>query len=575
MNKVQRLLDRHAGPLVVLAVFLLGVGIRVWGMGFGLPYLYHPDEPNNIEIAQRILQTGDLNPHFYHYSPFYFYLNAAAYLPYVAIQLVRGVPPAKTIGGLLPLDMRLPGTGFTAQPLTVLIGRAVSVVFGSLCVVLVYLLAMKMFRSRIAAGLAALFVAVSPELAAHSRVMTPDTLVVFFCVLNAYYSIDVLRRGNRADYMLAGAAGALAASAKYGAAVVLVVPALAHVLANGFGGGLKNTRIWLTVVAAVLTFVLLNPPAVLYSREFYSGITSGVTNYATGHAGMEGGAPSWYLGYFWWSEGLIAVLGLVGMIVWSLREPKEGLLLAAFPVVYFCVISSLVVRNDRTAIPITPFLYLFCVGLLSVLWKSRPANAIRTEWVRIAVLILVGLMLAFSTMSLVQTMGDLLNVDARETSRVWIEQNIDPGAKIGIEAYDPYLDKRFVHVTLVGVQYDLPWYQQHGFDYVILSRGSYGRFFREPELYKYTVHDYKRRFSEFELVKIFDDTRSEPWIYRLLRSFRDRAQSAQFWDGFMEIRIYRVPPVKSNGWNLVAPRALRNASIRRYQRAGPMPAWRA
>ena len=43
----------------LLIVFLvLAAVLRIWGLDWGLPYLYDPDEPNKIEMAQRIFKTG-------------------------------------------------------------------------------------------------------------------------------------------------------------------------------------------------------------------------------------------------------------------------------------------------------------------------------------------------------------------------------------------------------------------------------------------------------------------------------------------------------------------------------------
>ena len=516
-------------------------------MDYGLPYLYHPDEPGKIGIAQRILKTGDLDPHYYLKPPFYLYLNAAAYLPYVVVQMASGVPAQTTIQNLAPPERYAQGSGYTTQPLTVLIGRGVSVLFGSLCIILVYLLVSKVFSNRMSALVTALFVAVSPELAAHSRLITPDILVVFFCVLTVYFSINIYQRGRSRDYVLVGIAGALAASAKYEPAIVLVVPATAHVLANGFRGSLANKRIWISVLVAVVTFLMLNPPVVFNFNGFLNGITHETEHYSTGHFGMEGGSAAWYFGYFWWREGPMAVLGLIGMAVYGVKNPKMGSLLSIFPAVYFVFVSSFVVRNDRTAIPITPFLYIFAIQLLVVIWKSQPIAHLGIVWSRIAVLTATTAMLGFSALSVLQDIGDLLNVDARETSTFWIDHNIDPHAKIGVEGYAPFIENSFDRLVQVGayarlIDHDLRWYQEEGFQFLVASRGAYGRYFRQPELYKFQIHTYRRLFAELQLVKEFDDTRQESWIFQKLRSFRERANSSQFWDGFMEVRIYRVPP---------------------------------
>lgn len=60
--------------LVVLAGFLL----RVWGIGFGLPELYHQDEPIVVNHAMAY-GAGDLNPHYFALPPFLSYLLFALY----------------------------------------------------------------------------------------------------------------------------------------------------------------------------------------------------------------------------------------------------------------------------------------------------------------------------------------------------------------------------------------------------------------------------------------------------------------------------------------------------------------
>lgn len=47
--------------LILAALILTGFGARVWGISYGLPYLYHPDKPMGAGVALHMLKTGDLN----------------------------------------------------------------------------------------------------------------------------------------------------------------------------------------------------------------------------------------------------------------------------------------------------------------------------------------------------------------------------------------------------------------------------------------------------------------------------------------------------------------------------------
>ena len=51
----------------------LGAALRLWGLGYGLPAVYNPDE---VAIMNRALgfAQGDLNPHNFLYPTFYFYV---------------------------------------------------------------------------------------------------------------------------------------------------------------------------------------------------------------------------------------------------------------------------------------------------------------------------------------------------------------------------------------------------------------------------------------------------------------------------------------------------------------------
>jgi hypothetical protein len=44
-------MSRKGGLVLVVAMLAFAFGLRVWGIGFGLPYIYHPDEPTYVSQA--------------------------------------------------------------------------------------------------------------------------------------------------------------------------------------------------------------------------------------------------------------------------------------------------------------------------------------------------------------------------------------------------------------------------------------------------------------------------------------------------------------------------------------------
>ena len=58
----------------VSTVVLLGLGflvlatvLRVVFLDWGLPYIYHPDEPINIATIHKMIAESDFDPHFFQY----------------------------------------------------------------------------------------------------------------------------------------------------------------------------------------------------------------------------------------------------------------------------------------------------------------------------------------------------------------------------------------------------------------------------------------------------------------------------------------------------------------------------
>src|SRR3989338_379142 len=75
--------------LPIWGILILGFLVRVVGINFGLPDLYHADEPIIVNHAAAY-GTGDLNPHFFKIPPLVSYLVAVAYGVYFLIARALG-----------------------------------------------------------------------------------------------------------------------------------------------------------------------------------------------------------------------------------------------------------------------------------------------------------------------------------------------------------------------------------------------------------------------------------------------------------------------------------------------------
>ena len=516
VRRVETIISARYAGWVMSGIVLLALGIRAWGLDFGLPSLYHPDEPLHVTIAQNMLKTGDLNPHFFDYPSLFFYIHALAYVPYYLVGMFVGIFGT-------PADIPYPvthllGVGSTTMPSTFMLGRWLTVLFGVGSVVLVYYVGKQLFNRPGVGILAAFITAVSPAQVNSSRFITPNIMLTFFGILGLYGAVMLLQRGETRDYVLAAVGIGLAASIKYNGALLIVVMAAAHFLRAG-PGGFKDKRIYLAPLLAGAIFFLTTPFAILDSEKFLNDVRADAAHYSTAHFGMEGNALAWYLDYLWSVEGLIVLPALLAMLRGVITRSKPLLMLSVFPVIYFIFISTFVVRNDRTALPMLPFLALLGSSLLFyLLGRVWPPNTLAQRVGAGA----VGLVMAMSVLyPLWQTVDrsqqGMSGVASRDAARDWINSSLPEGARIAVEAYGPVIDDTRFDVDWVGrvTQYSAEQYAQQGVEYVVASGGIFNRFYREPDRYPGDIQQYDTLFSQLEPVRTFPERMYEIRIYEV------------------------------------------------------------
>jgi 4-amino-4-deoxy-L-arabinose transferase-like glycosyltransferase len=498
--------------LLLLVIVLVAASLRFYNIDFGLPQLYHPDEPT-VAISQRMFKTGDLNPHFFNYPTLFLYINAAAYVPYYEIGRMLG--EFETPDDIAELEMLGLGTGLIRTPSVILLGRTLSALVGTLSVVLIYLTG-KQLRDPTTGLLAALLLTFAPIHVMESHYITANVYVTFFALLVAWTSLNIYHRGLWRDYALAGIAVGLVMASKYNGAMTGLFVVIAHFLRNGWSG-FKQPKIYVALLLIPITFVLVTPYAILDFETFWKDMRFEASHYSTGHAGMEGNALQWYLSYFWQSGGLIAPLALAASIFALYRRAWHVIIVAVFPLVYFVFISSFNVRNARTAMLAEPFFYLLVAWFLVELWQllDQRAGKRALRIGRYAIIFFAALIILFPATRTARQLSNLTRIDSRETARVWIEENLPETSKVGIEAYSPYVDpKRFeVEAIIRANYYELDWFAENEFDFLILSQGMYNRYLDDPARYPAEVEQYNRLFNTFEQIKLFNDGDYEIQIY--------------------------------------------------------------
>jgi 4-amino-4-deoxy-L-arabinose transferase-like glycosyltransferase len=495
-------------------ILLASLLVRAWGVDYDLPYIYNPDEPAYITISQNIFKTGDVNPHFFNYPSLFFYINALAYIPYFLLGNVLGV--IHSPGDILPPISLAMGVTQAQMPTAVLWGRIITICFGVGTVGLAYLAGRQLSGRPAVGAITSLMLAVSPTNIGYSRLITPDTFVTFFVLASFLASILVYQQGKTWNYVAAGICAGLAASCKYTGGVVVLPLILAHFLRCG-REAFKQRNLYLALFLCGAGFFATTPFALLDSHKFLDDLRFEIQHYGTGHPGMEGNSLAWYLNYMWTTGGVLYLLAVPGFVYSAVSRPQETSLRLIFPLAYFAVLCSFVVRNDRTFLPLTPFLFLSAALFLIFLYDKL--RAMKKESLRrLSPALLAGLTAAALAIPIVKTADDvrrLTTVDSRETARIWIADTLPRGAKIAIESYSPFVDPQRFTVqgfwSMIGK--DPEWYAENGFEYLVFSQGMYGRFYLEPERYGSEVKQYDGFFTRLTLVKMFVDGGYEIRIY--------------------------------------------------------------
>ena len=523
---------KHAKWLLALIV-LVALGARLWGVEAGLPVIYHPDEPDYSRIAQRIFKTGDLNPHTFNYPSVFFYLNALAYVPFYVGGKVFGVYESR--GDIAEPVSFLQGITVTSQPNAILMERLLTVAFGVGVVLLVYVVGRSLLNSRLAGLIGAFLMAVSVTNVTYSRWITPDTFLVFFILFAFWGAVQVYKHGELRHYLLAGVGLGLVGGTKYNGVLIVVTLIAAHFMRRGLRG-VVDPRLYLAGLASVVTFLVTTPFAIFDYPRFIADLRFEAQHYSTGHLGMEGETLEFYLAHFRNYEGLVVLLALLEAGRGLVTRNKPLILLSVFPLLYFLFIIQFVVRNDRTLLPMLPFVYLlgghFLVNAAGVASRDGAVGEGRrrvhrgavaaARWVAlcgVAVLALLTIVVPMERMA-VSTTYRLDGINSRSEAMRWIEGNVPPGSRIAIEAYSPYVDPQRYSVTGVTriAEHPAEWYIENGQDYLVFSKFTFRRTLNARDRFPEEARRYDEMFAMFEQVKVFPHGDYEILIYRVPKS---------------------------------------------------------
>lgn len=413
---------------ILLFIILTGFALRVWGLGFGLPFQFHQDEPMMVNHALAY-GTGDLNPHYFALPPFTSYLLFFVY----GLLFLAG-----KIAGIWAGGREMAVYFFKDPTVFYLSGRmAAGVLPGTFNILLTYILARKVMGER-PALFAAAVMAVSFLNVINSHYIYVDTLLVTGVLLTFIALGRMTGLPSLGNYLLCGICIGFSAGVKYNG-VLLVVPFLAaHVLVSR-GTGFKLTvlsgKAWAAAAAAVFTFIAANPYMLLSPGEFLGSIA--VQSRAF-----------WYTGWqhhFIYSlrEGLsapILLAGSAGLIILLMRT-GWGRVAGSFWGIFYLVLVFRSQHFARYVLPLVPFVSM---GAAYVLFgdTAQRYRIARSPGYAFLVCILFLPPVLFKSIT-----ADMLfsSTDTRVVSAGWIKDNLSPGSALACDStnFRPALNQTY------------------------------------------------------------------------------------------------------------------------------------
>ncbi len=505
MSKLTSSARRNWVSWALIGLVAVGLGLRVWGITFGLPYLYHPDEPLGVDVGINMVRTGNLNPDSFGYGSLFFYLNALAYAIYYVAGHFIGLFRAPA--DLPQLERLALGVGRAVMPTEMLAGRGVSLLAGILCIPLVYWLG-KRLSGRSVGILAAALAALSPTLVIHSQYVTPNMLVTMMSLVALVTLVRLTPHARARDFVLAGVALGAAIASKYNA--VFLVPAYLVAYLMLFGRSVLRQRgIYLSCLAAIVTFFVITPFALFDNAKFMDDTVFHVTGYEVlRHPGAEGNTLQYYLSILLSREGLLIFTALGAAVVYLVKRNRIGLILSAFAFPYFIYIARLRLRTDYTLLLIVPALMIMAADAVVMLWRhfTRAPSQFADRIARIGLVIFVISSIGYLAFQAAAFDIQQTTPDGREYARRWIVNSVPAGTRIAAESYAPFIDPQAYRVDYFnGLRLNPPaWYIAQGYDLLVLSSGSYQRFYQMPESYPAEIRQYDALFSQFPTVAQFD-----------------------------------------------------------------------
>jgi len=532
----------------LLAITLISYLVRVWGIQFGLPFEYHPDEQQYLFPAVQVV-WGDFQPHA-HYNPaFYPYLLGAVFsATYWGLYLFGAFPETFNLE-LAWSDAMLPWT--TGM---IFLARYITVSVGVLTSLLVYHLGRRAYNRQVGLGAALIFGATFlPAREAHFAVS--DTPVALGVTVTLYLCLAILQRGRWTDYLKTGIALGLTSAIKYNAGLLVIPISAAHLLSyrysNWFDRFKQSWLLLMTGTVSLLSYSLVSPYTIIEYEKFWANFSENLESARTGFQGLAldpDGGLLFYLKTFVWGFGWpLSLTFIIASLFLLWRHRRIDLLMLIFPLFGLFYMQRQAMYFARWLMPfIPPLAVISAEGIWQVSrlvgqsfsqavkqsgsqvieqsnnqtatnQPSYPVSRIPYPVSPTPYSLLLFLLIIPSTITALYANYLFSQPDTRTETLYWVQQTIPPGSSIAAELLSPPWGPplampglsnigpyQFAPVPDGGIaELPLEQYQAWGVQYLIASSYHYARPLLDDAHQAKLEHNLQTIHDNSELIMVF------------------------------------------------------------------------
>jgi len=411
---------------VLLATLALAFVLRAWGLDYGLPDVYNPDEVAILSRALSLAEKG-LNPGNFVYPSLYFYVLAAAAGGWYVLMRASGQVAS----------LQVFQDAFWQDPTSLyLVGRSLSVAAGVAAVGVTYAIGHKL-AGRTVARISAVLMAVAYFPVRDAHMIKHDVIAALLFAILVLVTKRAADTGSLRRFAAAGALGG-ASLAFHFYAVVAVVPIVvaARQRARSIAALFRTAHVWTAGLAFVVAFALLSPFVLLdwsTAARDIAGNREIIVDRARAEFGAFGAGVEQIRLMATEGAGLaMTIAAAVGAVIIARRHRWHAAWLLAFPVAFFLFLTQTwpFGRLQNALYPFIAVAAAYGVQTFSAS-QRRPA------------LVAAGLTAILAAQPLWHSvLMDRLftREDTRTTAKRWIAANVPDGATVAVQPYSVPLE---------------------------------------------------------------------------------------------------------------------------------------